>query len=57
MQIKVKVLVVLISKCISSVSKKKKKKWLQVFLLNDSFSDIEFFYFLLTNHNTMVLSD
>ena len=27
------------------------KKWYQVFLLNGSFSDIEFYYYLLTNHN------
>ena len=26
------------------------KKWLQIFLLNDSFGDVEFYYFLLTNH-------
>ena len=32
------------------------KKWLQVFLLNSSFDDIEFYYILLTKHNTMVLS-
>ena len=30
-------------------------KQLQVFLLNGSFSDIEFYYFLLINHETMVL--
>ena len=28
------------------------KKWLQVFLLNDSSSDMEFLNFLLTNHGT-----
>ena len=33
------------------------KKWLQVFLLNGSFGDTEFCYFLLTNHDTMVLSE
>jgi len=33
------------------------KNWLQVFLLNGSFSDIEFYYFLLTNHDTIVLSE
>ena len=33
------------------------KKWLQVFVLNGSFSDIEFYYFMLTNHHTMVLSE
>ena len=26
-------------------------KWLQVFLLNCSFSDVELYYFLLTNHD------
>ena len=30
------------------------KKWLQVFILNDSFSDIEFCSFLLTNHDTII---
>ena len=33
------------------------KKWLEVFLLNGSFSDIEFYYFLFINHDTMVLSE
>ena len=32
------------------------KKWLQVFLLNGSFSDIEFYYYLLINNNTIVLN-
>ena len=30
------------------------KKWLQVFLLNGNFSDIKFYYFLLTNHDTII---
>ena len=33
------------------------KKWLQVFLLNGSISDIEFYYFLLTSHDKTVLSE
>ena len=33
------------------------KKRLQVFVLNGSFSDIEFYYFMLTNHDTLVLSE
>ena len=32
------------------------KKGLQIFLLNCNFSDTEFYSFLLTNHDTMVLS-
>ena len=31
------------------------KKWLQVFLLNAGFSDIEFYYFLLVNHDTFIV--
>ena len=31
------------------------KKWLQVFLLAPSFGDRELCYFLLKNHDTMVL--
>ena len=33
------------------------KKGLQVFILNGTISDIEFYYFLLINHDTMVLSN
>ena len=32
------------------------KNWLQIFLLTDNLSDKEFYYCLLTNHNTMGLS-
>ena len=31
------------------------KKLLQVFLLNGSFSDIEFYYFLLTNYDKFIV--
>ena len=31
------------------------KKWLQVFLLNGTFTDTEFYYFLLTNHDAIIV--
>ena len=31
------------------------KKWLQVFLLKGSFGDLELYYFLLTNRDTIIL--
>ena len=31
------------------------KKWLQIFLLNGSFTDTEFYYFLLTNHDSVIV--
>ena len=33
------------------------KKWLQFFLLNDSFCDTEFYYFLLTNHDSYCIKE